>query len=195
MSGLSTLTEMPAQTYAGDTFLLKLPPGGFPASIGWSLEFTFRASVGDAIQSNKIDFASTADGDNHFASVAATATASWVPDDYTGTIRAVKSGDKATIWQGRLKVLSEFKTAQDNTEWRSWAEKCLDNIEAVISGRATRDVLNSTIAGQSIGRLTPEQLFLLRDRFKAELLAEREKEDVANGKPSKSLIGVVFTRP
>ncbi|MEY4387783.1 MAG: hypothetical protein RLY20_3066, partial [Verrucomicrobiota bacterium] len=49
-------------------------------------------------------------------------------------------------------------------------------------GRASKDIINTTIAGQSVGRMTPEQLAFWRNYYRAEVSAEEAALDAANGK-------------
>jgi hypothetical protein len=48
--------------------------------------------------------------------------------------------------------------------------------------RATSDVLNTVIAGQSVGRLSPEQLIQYRNYYAALVADEQALVDLANGK-------------
>jgi hypothetical protein len=192
MAGLTTLSDVPSVITAGDTLLFKLSLGEYSSS-DWTLAFSFRFASG-----SQIDFSSTASGSAHLVNVAPTETASWVPGTYYGLGRVTSKTDAtlvATVWQGELVVKPDVTTAAADFDTRSWSKKCLDAIEAVLSGRASKDILNTTIAGQSIGRLTPEQLFVLRDRFRAEYQAEQGALEAAQGKGQRSNIGIIFTAP
>lgn len=190
MAGLSTLSELPALIYAGDSLIVNIENSTYPASEGWSMEFAFRSQKGAPI-----DIASAANGSAHLFSVSSTTTATWNEATYSATLRAVKSTDKVTIWRGFLEIKAEPSVTAGEYDPRSWAKRCLDKIEAVIEGRASKDVLNSTIAGQSIGRLTPEQLFILRDRFLTEWQQEQRKIAAEQGKHAGGAIGISFEAP
>ena len=192
MAGLTTLSEMPSAIYAGDTLLLSLNLGGYSAD-EWSCAFSFRFLSG-----SEINISATADGANHAIDVGASETGDWVPGIYTGVGKVTNIADEtrvATFWTGELVVRPNLAISPGDTDTRSWAKKCLDTIEAVIQGKASKDVINSTIAGQSIGRMTPEQLFMLRDRFKAEYLAEQDEIEAAQGKGQRSNICITFINP
>ncbi len=202
MSGLTTLVALPSSIYAGDTLLFAIAKGQYPPP-DWSLEYAFRSPIneGDAtggqVGGTAIEFVSTASGSNHLVSLAPDVSAAWLPQFYEGFCRAVNSVtlQKVTVWTGRLEVLPDLGEQPDNFDPRSHAQICLDRIEAVLENRASRDVLNSTIAGQTIGRMTPEQLLLLRNYYKAEVAAELEAELAANGEGTGKNVLVRFNRP
>jgi hypothetical protein len=82
--------------------------------------------------------------------------------------------------------------ADSNADVRTHAKKVLDSIQAVIENRATVDQSSFTIAGRSLSRMTIEELFMVRDRYRAEYNEEVKKARIRNKKPSGNLIGVRF---
>jgi hypothetical protein len=65
--------------------------------------------------------------------------------------------------------------ADTNSDLRTHAKKVLDSIQAVIENRATVDQSSFTIAGRSLSRMTIEELFMVRDRYRAEFNEEVQK--------------------
>jgi hypothetical protein len=188
-----TLTAVPSAVFAGDTVLFSEYFADYPASDGWAITFDFRAANGKAIS-----FTSSQDSANsarHFVSLTPALTSTWIPADYSGVGRAIKSGQKITVWTGALTVNAELSSQTDNFDTRTHARKCLDAIESVLEGKATRDVLNTTIAGQSISRLTPDQLISFRAYYRAEVLAEETEDAIANGRAGGNQILVRFNQP
>ena len=55
----------------------------------------------------------------------------------------------------------------------------LDAIEALIEGRATKDVSSYSIAGRSLTRMTPDELVKWRSTYRAEVARQRNA-----GKPN-----------
>ena len=201
MAGLSTLSDLPSVVYAGDTLLFSISGGDYPPP-DWSLSYAFRSQVNDDdgneateghVGGTAIEFVSTQSGSNHLVSVAATVTAGWLPMEYSGVCRVVHtSGQKFTVWTGRLKVHPDLSQQPDNFDGRTHAQICLDKIEAVLENRAGRDVLNSVIAGQQINRLTPEQLIFWRNYYRQEVAAEKAAELAAAGKATGNNILIRF---
>jgi hypothetical protein len=176
--------------YAGDTLLFALTFSDYPASDGWSAAFDFRAKDGGALT-----FSATASGDDHLVSLAPATTAVWPPELYSGTGKVSKTGQTFTVWKGKLEVKIDLSQQSSGYDTRTHARICLDAIEAVMEGKATRDVLNTTIAGQSIGRLTPDQLIAFRAYYRAEVLGEEAQEALENGGPSGKNILAIFNTP
>lgn len=188
-----TLTAVPSAVFAGDSVLFSIGFDDYSAADGWNITFDFRGKDKSAIS-----FTSTQDSANsanHFVSLTPAITAAWIAGDYRGVGRAINGAQKFTVWQGALTVNAELNTQTDNFDTRSHARKCLDAIEAVMEGKATRDVLNTTIAGQSISRLTPDQLIAFRSYYRAEVAAEDAEEALANGRSAGNQILARFNQP
>jgi hypothetical protein len=83
----------------------------------------------------------------------------------------------------------------DNYDTRTNAKICLDAIDAVMLGKATRDVMQTTIAGQSIGRMSWAELLsaksFYQDRVDSEVAAENAKNNLGN---SRNVL-IRFNRP
>ena len=166
----TTLTAVPSAIYAGDTVIFSLGFDDYPASSGWAITFDFRGK-----EKTAVSFTSTqdsVDSSRHFVSLTPATTAVWVPGDYKGVGRAIKTPQKLTAWTGLISILPDLSQQTDDYDTRSHARRCLDAIELTMEGKATRDVLNTTVAGQSVGRLTPEQLIAFRAYYLAQVQAE-----------------------
>ena len=166
---------MPSAIHAGDTLLLNISQDDYPAP-DWTVTFSFRCAGGSTI-----DLSASDNGADHLFSVAAATTSAWVPGLYKGVGRATDGTSYVTFWKGTLEVLPDLSTQPDNYDTRTHAEKCLDAIEAVLEGKASKDILSTVIAGQSISRLTPQQLMEWRAYYRDEVAAEQAKERAANG--------------
>src|SRR6185369_6878745 len=57
------------------------------------------------------------------------------------------------IYDGFIEALPSLSTIEDSVDLRSHVRKVLDNIEAVLEGRATHDVLESHIGDTTFRRL------------------------------------------
>lgn len=168
-------TSEPTQIRVGETLSFTRYLADFSPSDGWSLEYNFASAANDLIQ-----LTSTASSGNHLVTATAATTSGWVPGDYFGTGMAVKSGEKHTIFEGWLKVKPDLASLQTGeADQRTQAKRILDAIEATIEGRAGHDILNSTIEGTQIQRMTAEDLLKFRDRYAAIVAAETAK---ASGK-------------
>jgi len=176
--------------YAGDTLTLLIAVDNFPAGDGWTLTYGFRKENGSLIS-----FASTASGSEYLLAVSATDTAQWLAGKYVGTPSVSLGVVKETVWRGTMEVLPDLAQQTSNFDTRSSSKKCLDAIIAVMDGKATRDVMQTTIAGQSIGRMSWDELLSARAYFQDLVDGELAAENAANGLGSGRNILVRFGRP
>ena len=186
----TTLTSMPSAIYAGDSFDLLYTASDYPASSGWTLVFSFRAKEGSVIE-----ITSSASGSDHLFNVVAATTGGWIPGTYKGVGRVNNGTKYVTVWGGSLTVLPDMTQQSDNYDTRTNAKICLDAIDAVMLGKATRDVMHTTIAGQSIGRMSWAELLsaksFYQDRVDSEVAAENAKNNLGN---SRNVL-IRFNRP
>jgi hypothetical protein len=167
-------TEPPALV-AGDTLKFQISLADYSASDGWTLEYSLQNAA--SIET----FNSSASGDDHLVTVAASATANWPPGAYRFAARAVNGSEKYTVRQGSIEITANLDAAADQ---RSHAETVLDAIEAMLEGKATKDQQSYSIAGRSITRLTPEELLSWRDTYRKEVQRQRRQEARDRGEPA-----------
>jgi hypothetical protein len=70
----------------------------------------------------------------------------------------------------------------NNTDPRSHAEIMLDKIESLLQGRADSDVANYTIGNRSLTKLPIKDLLFWRDKYKSEVIKEKQKLRAMQGK-------------
>ena len=169
MSAAIPTTE-PAQVRAGETLTFKRTLADYPCST-WNITYTFRWTGGTSIT-----FTSSPSGLDHLISVPFSTTALWEPGFYDG-VGIVSDGVTATsIWKGRLQVLPNLADSRTDFDARTQARRTLDNINAVLEGRATSTILNSVVDGTALQRIPMADLIMLRDRF-ATIVALEEAAD------------------
>lgn len=173
-------TEFPAEITSGDTLRAELSFPDYSAADSWALAFSF------ANASFNFSFSGTAFGSAFRIS---TSSGGWDAGTYKGVGKVSKSGEVFTVWRGTLVVLPAFG---EITDTRTHAEIVLDKIEAVLEGTASREILNSTINGQTLQWIPYGELLMLRDRYRQEVKSERAAEQVAQGLGSSKTIRVRF---
>jgi hypothetical protein len=144
-------------------------------------------------------------GGNHQFTITATETtlayvvevASTVTDNYTAHqykwyafITRTSDSERVAVDEGMTTLVANY--ADTNADLRTHAKKVLDAVQAVIENRATIDQSSFSIAGRSLSRMSIDELFLVRDRYRAEYNQEVKKARIRNKKPSGNLIGVRF---
>lgn len=70
----------------------------------------------------------------------------------------------------------------NNVDPRSHAEIMLDKIESLLQGRADSDVANYTIGNRSLTKLSIKDLLFWRDKYKSEVIKEKQKLRAMQGK-------------
>jgi hypothetical protein len=78
-------------------------------------------------------------------------------------------------------------------ESRSHVKIVLDNIQAVLQKRSTKDQDNYAIAGRSLSRTSLEDLTKLEQEYLNRYKAELNREAIANGENSGNKVRVRFT--
>ena len=160
----TTLTAVPSSFYQGDTLNLLVELSDYSAADGWTLSYFFKN------KDSNFSIVSTASGAKHSFAAIAAVTETWLPGVYAVVGKVSDGTSTHTVSVGSIEILRDLSTG-DNFDTRTHAKKCLDAINLVLEGKATRDVLQTTIAGQSIGRMSFNEL----------LSAKAHYQDIVNG--------------
>ena len=177
----------PLQIAAGDTILFLKSLADYPAGDGWQLKYELTNADG------QYEFTSTASGDSHSITVDASATAAWLPGDYTLNGYAVNSasGQRQQVYFNYLTIRPDYTSAPGDN--RTHAQKMLALIEAVQLGKAAHDIVESEVETTRIRRLTPKELRDERDYWLAERSRETDLANTAAGRPSRRSVFAAFT--
>jgi hypothetical protein len=169
----------PTVVTAGTSIQWKKSLSNYQFSHGWVLTYFLAASGTPPIALP----ASTADvdGQTHIILTPAATSRNWAAGQYevqgfatnaagdATVVPAVPAGTVVQIYHGFLKVLANLGTVDANYDPRSHVQRVVDMLHAVMEGRATDDVLDSSIEGVQIRRLPAEQLVILLNRYEAKL--------------------------
>ncbi len=184
MSGYTIPTTEPAEVYCGDTWQWTRDLADYPAGT-WTLRYVC-AIPGQAAKV----ITATASGTTHVVSVLPAATALWTPGEYAWQ-SDVSQGTGGTLERHRL-AAGTLRVWPDPTaavrDPRSFAERTLAAIEAVIEGRASTDQASMTLDGVALTRVPLDALLDARNRLRAEVAVERARRDAARGLDSQRLV-------
>lgn len=173
MSGFETLSCMPDSATSGDRIAVALAAlsASYPPA-SYTLEIVMKRGADSPITTTLANVAGV-----HSGTIALTGAAA---GSYAYAIKATRISDSAlrTVESGHVSVKAD-PTSQDA---RSHAEKVLDAIEALIEGRATKDVSSYSIAGRSLTRMTPDELVKWRSVYRNEVAAQRNAGKVNGGR-------------
>lgn len=165
------MSAEPTELRAGDPWAWRREDlADYPAT-EWTLAYWFKN------QSGGFQITADADGTDFAVDETSDDTQNLVAGSYSWQARVTNIADtgiRHVVDSGTLKVLPNLfvGAASDALDARTHAQKVLDAIEATIEGRATLDQLEYSIAGRSLKRMTVDDLFKFRDRYRAEVLAQ-----------------------
>lgn len=154
----------------------------------WTLSYAF------INKNHQFEVTCTDNGDNnHKASISATVSAQ-IP---TGTYRwqsYISDGtDRYPVDYGRIKVDANFAALDGGYDARSFWRTVLENVEAVLEDRATKDQSSYTIAGRQLSRTPIEDLIKLHEKATREVAKEERQEAIDRGEGNSSTIKLRFT--
>jgi len=120
-----------------------------------------------------------------------TATAAYAPGLYHWTLKVNRIADGATrtLDQGRFEVLPDLASATGDQ--RSHNERMLDQINALMEGRAKSDADSYEIAGRKITKLKPQELMTWKEHYQRLVNAERNQR-TGKKKPGRKIHKVRF---
>ena len=98
-------------------------------------------------------------------------------------IRAVKSGDEVTLYEGQVEVKAQmtFTGTPGSFDYRSQAQIDLDNVTAAIRSIISDKAKEYSIGGRTFKRLDLPELRARESQLKAEVVRERKANMIANG--------------
>lgn len=164
----------------GSTLNFATTVAGYSASDGWTLKFRLVPRT----SGSAIDITTTADTDDpsaHRAQASAATTAGWTAGVYSWASWVELAGEKYDIAQGVATLVADPRTATAPYDLRSDAQVALDNVRAVIRGKASADVLRYQIAGRSLERYPMSELVALESKLASEVAREQDAARIASG--------------
>jgi hypothetical protein len=180
----------PTAITAGETLQFSRTCPQNPANGGWVLTYYLRGA------GTEISFTSTPDGDLHKIVVPAATTLQWLPGKYAFQAQAAKqsTGVIQQVFQGFINIRANLSNVTGAQDLRSKWEVIRDNCLLVLQGRASSDVLNTTIGETTFSRMTPDQILVLHDRAQYNVNIEIENARAAQGMNTGRNILTTFVR-
>lgn len=178
------ITALPKRLTVNDhiTWMESLPD--YPASGGWIIHYSFTNA--DAV----FDSDHAASGDDHAMSIDTTELES---GEYQYS-KKVWDGvsDQHTLERGYITVDPDLSADTSGTDRRSYAQTALDNIEAMLKGKATTDQTSYSLNGRALSRYSIAELQEWRASLRSEVRDERQKARRAKGGKSHNNVHVRF---
>lgn len=169
---------MPPRFTLGDTLSFTKTLAAYPAGV-WTLYYRLMVRSGAGAP---VSFNSTASGTSHAISVPAATTAAWVAGIYTWAAWVSDGTAKYSVEQGSTTLLADPRTAPAALDLRTPAQVALDNVRALIQGKAGADVLKYTIGGRQLERYSMAELGALQAHLAQQVARETRAALLASGK-------------
>lgn len=190
MSNFIPPTFTPDFITAGDTvqWIISLP-NYLPGS--WTLSYVLVSA-----SANPITITATDNGDGRFLiSVPAATTTGWTAAFYQWQAYITNGSERHQVMRGRLTIKPNFAAQAGQFDPRSTIKITLDNLQAMIQGKATYDQKGYTINGRMLQRMDPQELIkwyeFYSDLYEKELQAER----IQQGRSGPTKVLVRFNDP
>lgn len=164
----------PLAVIAGDSLKWSRSFPGYPAGGGWSLTYVLNnASNRYVVVAGDV----VAAGDGWDIAIPAAETKPWAPGEYLwlAVLQNSGTGERVTGAAGRVCVQADVLDATAPIDTRAMEEIALDNIKALLAGRATDGVLEYKIADRELRRYSMTELLQLKTYFSAEVRRLRVK--------------------
>ena len=162
----SVPTSPPSQFSAGDSVTWKISSPEYSAADGYSLRYTLHNGT------NKISFASSADGSDHLVSLSSTDTAAYVAGQYTYKAHAIKTGERWAVDEGIFTILPDF-TAEVTVDPRTQKQRQLDEVNEAIDGIVTGRLASYSTTSGTFTKLNLNDLMRWRDVLQQQVNREQ----------------------
>lgn len=170
-------TTEPESFTAGDSVTWLKSLSDFPPSEGWTVVYCFRG--------NKLSsYNATGATSGILHEVVIPSDANLLPGVYDVNGFAVKENQRVKFFTGKIQVFPDPFLQKAGEDTRTQNKRTLDNINAVIEGRATQEVLSSMIGDTRMDKIPYKDLAELRDFYMVAVRNEEIKLLQKLGKPS-----------
>lgn len=140
----------------------------------------------------EIAIAATEVDGKYVVQIGSDTSAGFIPGDYFWQARVQRQSDgsQVIVDSGQWSIVPNLD--RSGADPRSHAQVMVDKIEALLEGRADKDVSSYSIQGRSIAKMTVPDLLEWRDYYRREVVRETQKAAIAAGKQSSATIQVRF---
>jgi len=177
-------TVEPKEFVAGNTVQWKIPENADRTiADSWVLSYALVS------KSKNIDIQCTDNGDNHHLATISAEDSKDIPSGhYVWQSYLTKGTERHPVSSGSMAVSVDFASMDGGHDGRTFWRTVLENVQAVIEQRATKDQSSYTVNGRQLSRTSLPDLMMLYDKAKSKVVAE----DQASGHGNSAKIMVRF---
>lgn len=179
-------TVEPTEVVAGNTIKWLIPEDDdYPIADSWVLSYAF------VNKNHTFEVTCSDNGDQqHLASIDAATSAAIPAGNYKWQSYITKATERYPVDTGSLTIKENFAALDGGFDTRSHWQTVLDNVEAVIQGRATRDQSSYTVNGRQLSRTPMADLIKLYNKAKTQVAGEMREEALRKGMGHSGVIKV-----
>lgn len=159
---------------AGDTLKFTKSFNDYPIRDGWALTYSLTA-----LGRTRIDIPSSANttppGD-FLVNVPSATTIGWQPGDYLMVGWVTLSPDRYEIFRNQITIEADVANS-DAVDGRSWAQKALEKVEAMLIDQSGRAELSYSINGRSFNFRSFDELKAHRNDLRSEIEQQRRSRN------------------
>lgn len=155
------------QLIAGDTWDWTLTLSDFPPSV-YTLKYFF-SGAGKTL----LIVATSPDGSSFNVHATPAQTSPLPAGTYQWSVAAFKGTDRTLVDKGEVEIVADTFIATGQEETRSWVKITLDNLQAVLQGRAGRVEQEYQINGRMLRLMTLKELIEAEGIFTARFRREQ----------------------
>ncbi len=177
------IVELPRRITIGDTITWDETLSDFPASASWVVSYNFTGADG------QFSSAHAAVGDLHRITID---TDDLDEGHYEYTKKVTDTSETFTLESGILDVDPDLSADTTAVDRRSYAAIALENIEAMLKGKATKDQTSYSLNGRALSRYSIDELTEWRAQLRVEVRGERQKARRKSGGKSHANVRARF---
>lgn len=177
------LDALPRRITIGDTVTWDEVLADFPASASWVLSYNFTGP------DSNFKSGHTAVGDDHRIVID---TTKLEVGAYDYQKKITDGTDTFTLERGEVFVDPDLSADESGVDRRPYAVIALENVEAVLKGKATKDQSSYSLNGRSLSRYSIAELQDWRAQLRSEVRAIREVKRRESGGKSHANVHLGF---
>ena len=134
---------------------------------------------------HKFQITASATDDDFLVEVPATTTQNYSPGKYQWRAYVNQTTTRYQVDSGEWEVLPNFET-QNEYDFRSHAQKVLDNVNAILEGKSPTHHSAMSIGGRSISEMSYMELMGVKASYENRVAYEKAVEDIDKGRTPQS---------
>jgi|TARA_R110002167_G_scaffold90217_1_gene243293 hypothetical protein len=179
----------PVLVAAGTTWKWQRAYSQYP-STDYTLIYNFREVRG--VDSFDITATSSATSTGYDIVVGFVVTGNIQPGIYAGRGYVSDAADRYMVYDNQIEVMADFEQVTQGQDLRTHNAKVLEQIKALLENKFVDDSQSYSIAGRSLTKMTPTELYTHKLYYEQQVIAENRRARAKQNLPTGQTIYGVF---